>query len=85
MMNCASITTKYVDTGISARKTTCVCAPKARFFIQKSIVSIFYTIGSIKDMLNANAIQSSDEFVKELMAKVKDRKKIGRNHKSISL
>lgn len=29
----------------------------------------FYTIGAIKDMLNANAVQSSDEYVQELMTK----------------
>lgn len=31
----------------------------------------FYTIGAIKDMLNSKAVQSSDEFVQELMAKGK--------------
>ncbi len=31
----------------------------------------FYTIGSIKEMLNANTIQSSDEYVQELIAKGK--------------
>ena len=31
----------------------------------------FYTIETIKDMLNANAVQSSDEYVEELMAKGK--------------
>jgi hypothetical protein len=31
----------------------------------------FYTIGAIKDMLNANAVQTSEEFLQELMAKGK--------------
>lgn len=31
----------------------------------------FYTIGSIKNMLNANAVQTSDEYVEELMEKGK--------------
>lgn len=31
----------------------------------------FYTIGAIKDMLNANAVQTSDEYVQELMEKGK--------------
>ena len=32
----------------------------------------FYTLGTIKDMLNANVVQSSDEYVKELMYKAKN-------------
>ena len=31
----------------------------------------FYTLGAIKDMLNANVVQSSDEYVQELMDKAK--------------
>lgn len=31
----------------------------------------FYIIGAIKDMLNANAVQSNDEYVQELIAKGK--------------
>lgn len=31
----------------------------------------FYTIGAIKNMLNANAVQTSDEYVEELIAKGK--------------
>ena len=42
----------------------------------------FYTIGAIKDMLNANAIQSSDEFVQELMAKGKSYIEKGRKLKT---
>jgi len=32
----------------------------------------FYTLGTIKDMLNANVVQSSDEYVQELMDKAKN-------------
>lgn len=41
----------------------------------------FYTIGAIKDMLNANAVQTSDEYVKELMAKGKSYIEKGRKLK----
>lgn len=42
----------------------------------------FYTIGAIKDMLNANAIQSSDEYVQELMEKGKSYIEKGRKLKT---
>ena len=42
----------------------------------------FYTIGAIKDMLNANAVQSSNEYVQELMAKGKSYIEKGRKLKS---
>lgn len=38
----------------------------------------FYTIGAIKDMLNANAIQTSNEYVEQLMAKGKSYVEKGR-------
>ncbi|MGS4347346.1 helix-turn-helix domain-containing protein [Myroides odoratus] len=41
----------------------------------------FYTIGAIKDMLKANAVQSSDEYVQELMAKGKSYIEKGRKLK----
>lgn len=41
----------------------------------------FYTIGTIKDILNANAVQSSDEYIKELMAKGKSYIEKGRKLK----
>ncbi|WP_343556235.1 helix-turn-helix domain-containing protein [Sphingobacterium sp.] len=41
----------------------------------------FYTIGAIKVMLNANAVQTSDEYVKELMAKGKSYIEKGRKLK----
>ncbi len=42
----------------------------------------FYTIGAIKDMLNANAVQTSDEYVKELMEKGKSYIEKGRKLKT---
>jgi hypothetical protein len=42
----------------------------------------FYTIGAIKNMLNANAVQTSDEYVEELMAKAKSYIQKGRKLKS---
>lgn len=42
----------------------------------------FYTIGTIKDMLNANAVQTSEEYVKELMAKGKSYIEKGRKLKT---
>lgn len=42
----------------------------------------FYTIGAIKDMLNANAIQTSDDYVQELMAKGKSYIEKGRKLKT---
>lgn len=42
----------------------------------------FYTIGTIKDMLNANAVQSSDEYVQELMTKGKSYIEKGRKLKT---
>ncbi|PZP49483.1 MAG: DNA-binding protein [Pseudopedobacter saltans] len=38
----------------------------------------FYTIGSIKEMLNANVVQSSDEYMKDLLAKGKSYIEMGR-------
>ena len=42
----------------------------------------FYTIGAIKDMLNANAVQSSDAYVKELIATGKSYIEKGRKLKT---
>lgn len=41
----------------------------------------FYTIRSIKEMLNVNAVQTSDEYVQELMAKGKSYIEKGRKLK----
>ena len=42
----------------------------------------YYTIGAIKEMLNANAVQTTDEYVEQLMAKGKSYIKQGRKLKS---
>src|SRR5690554_1941757 len=42
----------------------------------------YYTIGAIKEMLNANAVQTTDEYVEQLMAKGKSYIKKGRKLKS---
>ena len=42
----------------------------------------YYTIGVIKDMLNANAVQTTDEYVEQLMAKGKSYIEKGRKLKS---
>ncbi|MBB4801708.1 hypothetical protein HNP37_001769 [Flavobacterium nitrogenifigens] len=42
----------------------------------------FYTIGAIKDMLNANAVQTSNEYLKELIDKGKSYVEKGRKLKS---
>lgn len=41
----------------------------------------FYTIGAIKEMLNAGAVQTSDEYVKELMERGKSYVEKGRKFK----
>ncbi|MGV6947150.1 helix-turn-helix domain-containing protein [Sphingobacterium kyonggiense] len=54
-----------------SEKTLWRMRTKGEITYAKMYGQYFYTIGTIKDMLNANAIQSSDEFVEELMARGK--------------
>ncbi|MDV3871449.1 helix-turn-helix domain-containing protein [Sphingobacterium sp. NPDC055346] len=54
-----------------SEKTLWRMRTKGEIAYSKIYGQYFYTIGAIKDMLNANAVQSSDEFVQELMAKGK--------------
>ncbi|WP_300979960.1 helix-turn-helix domain-containing protein [Sediminibacterium sp. Gen4] len=42
----------------------------------------YYTIGAIKEMLNSNAVQTTDEYVEQLMAKGKSYIEKGRKLKS---
>lgn len=42
----------------------------------------FYTIGAIKNMLNANAVQTNDEYVNDLVAKGKSYVEKGRKLKA---
>ena len=65
-----------------SEKTLWRMRTKGEITYSKIYGQYFYTIGAIKDMLNANAIQSSDEFVKELMAKGKSYIEKGRKLKS---
>jgi len=54
-----------------SEKTLWLMRTKGEIAYSKLYGQYFYTIGVIKDMLNANAVQSSDKFVQELMAKGK--------------
>lgn len=54
-----------------SEKTLWRMRTKGEIAYSKIYGQYFYTIGGIKDMLNANAIQSSDEYVQELMEKGK--------------
>jgi len=54
-----------------SEKTLWRMRTKGEISYSKIYGQYFYTIGAIKDMLNANAIQSSDEYVQELMTKGK--------------
>ena len=65
-----------------SEKTLWRMRTKGEITYSKIYGQYFYTIGAIKDMLNANAIQSSDEFVQELMAKGKSYIEKGRKLKS---
>lgn len=54
-----------------SEKTLWRMRTKGEISYSKIYGQYFYTIGSIKNMLNANAIQSSNEYVQELMEKGK--------------
>lgn len=54
-----------------SEKTLWRMRSKGEIAYSKLYGQYFYTIGAIKDMLNANAVQTSDEYVKELMARGK--------------
>lgn len=54
-----------------SEKTLWRMRTKGEIAFSKIYGQYFYTIGAIKDMLNANAVQSTDEYVDELMAKGK--------------
>lgn len=54
-----------------SEKTLWRMRTKGELAYSKIYRQYFYTIGAIKDMLNANAVQSTDEYVEELIAKGK--------------
>lgn len=64
-----------------SEKTLWRMRTKGEIAYSKIYGQYFYTIGAIKDMLNANAIQSSDEYIQELMAKGKSYIENGRKLK----
>ncbi len=65
-----------------SEKTLWRMRTKGEIAYSKIYGQCFYTIGAIKDMLKANTIQSSDEYVHDLMAKGKSYIKKGRKLKS---
>ena len=65
-----------------SEKTLWRMRTKGEIAYSKIYGQYFYTIGAIKDMLNAKAIQSSDEYVEELMAKGKSYIEKGRKLKT---
>ncbi|MDM1039556.1 helix-turn-helix domain-containing protein [Myroides odoratimimus] len=65
-----------------SEKTLWRMRTKGEIAYSKIYGQYFYTIGAIKDLLNANAIQSSEEYVKELMAKGKSYIEKGRKLKA---
>ncbi|AKK71967.1 DNA-binding protein [Chryseobacterium gallinarum] len=54
-----------------SEKTLWRMRTKGEITYSKIYGQYFYTIGAIKEMLNANAVQSNNEFLQELMAKGK--------------
>ena len=65
-----------------SEKTLWRMRTKGEIAYSKMYGQYFYTIGAIKDLLNANAIQSSDEYVQELMVKGKSYIEKGRKLKA---
>ncbi|RQP16771.1 MAG: DNA-binding protein [Parapedobacter sp.] len=67
-----------------SEKTLWRMRTKGEITYSKIYGQYFYTIGAIKEMLNANAVQSNDEFVQELMAKGKSYIEKGRRLNSLN-
>lgn len=65
-----------------SEKTLWRIRTKGEIAYSKMYGQYFYTIGAIKDLLNANAIQSSDEYLQELMVKGKSYIEKGRKLKA---
>ena len=66
-----------------SEKTLWRMRTKGEIAYSKIYGQYFYTIGAIKDMLNAHAVQTSDEYMQELMAKGKSYIEKGRKIKSV--
>lgn len=65
-----------------SEKTLWRMRTKGEIAYSKIYGQFFYTIGSIKDLLKANATQSSDEYVQQLMDKGKSYIEKGRKLKT---
>ncbi|MCL6216949.1 helix-turn-helix domain-containing protein [Zunongwangia pacifica] len=65
-----------------SEKTLWRMRTKGEIAYSKIYGQYYYTIGAIKDMLNANAVKTSEEYIKELMAKGKSYVEKGREIKS---
>ncbi|OPC66444.1 DNA-binding protein [Elizabethkingia bruuniana] len=55
-----------------SEKTLWRMRTKGQITFSKMYGQYYYTIGAIKDMLNAGVVQTSDEYVQELMTRAKN-------------
>ncbi|WP_026769691.1 helix-turn-helix domain-containing protein [Asinibacterium sp. OR53] len=65
-----------------SEKTLWRMRTKGEIAYSKMYGQYYYTIGAIKNMLNAHAVQTSEEYMQELMAKGKSYIEKGRTIKS---
>ncbi|MBS1740465.1 MULTISPECIES: helix-turn-helix domain-containing protein [Weeksellaceae] len=65
-----------------SEKTLWRMRTKGEIAYSKMYGQYYYTIGAIKNMLNAHAVQTSEEYIQELMAKGKSYIEKGRSIKS---
>ncbi|MFT3945616.1 MAG: helix-turn-helix domain-containing protein [Agriterribacter sp.] len=65
-----------------SEKTLWRMRTKGEIAYSKMYGQYYYTIGAIKDMLNAHAVETSEEYMRELMAKGKSYIEKGRTIKS---
>lgn len=65
-----------------SEKTLWRMRTKGEITYSKLYGQYYYTIGAIKDILNAHAVQTSEEYMQELMAKGKSYIEKGRKMKS---
>ena len=65
-----------------SEKTLWRMRTKGEIAYSKMYGQYYYTIGAIKNMLNAHAVQTSEEYIQELMARGKSYIEKGRTIKS---
>ncbi|MDV2466352.1 DNA-binding protein [Elizabethkingia anophelis] len=65
-----------------SEKTLWRMRSKGEIAYSKMYGQYYYTIGAIKNMLNAHAVQTSEEYIQELMARGKSYIEKGRTIKS---